>query len=47
MNVGEEEIDDEAADQLIAQLELKAVAGGKGGGGMTETNNNAAELDNF
>lgn len=32
MNTGEEEIDDEAADQLIAQTELAAV--GKGGGGV-------------
>jgi hypothetical protein len=45
MNTGEEEIDDEAADQLIGQLELASL-GGKGGGGQAEVNP-ANELDNF
>ena len=46
MNTGEEEIDDEAADQLIAQMELASVGGGNGGG-KTEVNNATNELDNF
>ena len=45
MNTGEEEIDDEAADQLIGQLELANV-GGKGGG-QAEINPGVNELDNF
>ena len=45
MNTGEEEIDDEAADQLIGQLELASI--GKGGGGQTEVETGTNELDNF
>ncbi len=44
MNTGEEEIDDEAADQLIAEVELKT-AGGKGG--MAEPNEKLNELNDF
>ena len=45
MNTGEEEIDDEAADQLIAEVELKN-AGGKGGG-LVEPNDKLNELNDF
>lgn len=45
MNTGEEDIDDEAADQLIAQVELKGITGK---GGKTEENTNPmGELDDF
>ena len=38
MNMGEEEIDDEAADGLIAQMELGG-GGGKGGNGYLANQN--------
>lgn len=44
MNTGEEEIDDEAADGLIAQMELGA---GNGGGGGNNYNKNTDDLEDF
>lgn len=47
MNMGEEEIDDEAADNLIAQMQMGAT-GGKGGNGyMTNQNTNNQFFESF
>ena len=40
MNMGEEEIDDEAADTLITQMELAGGGNGKGGNGYNTNQNN-------
>ena len=45
LNTGEEQIDDEAADAVIAEMELKATSGGGGGGKTVATNND--DLDDF
>lgn len=48
MNMGEEDIDDEAADNLIAQMQLAGGTGGRGGNGyMTNKNTNNDYLESF